>query len=62
VAKKEKEFEEGDEHEVEEVTPEHVEEALQRYAEDYRGKSGVDPSDHPHFIKAKALLQKMKCR
>lgn len=46
----------------EEVTAEHVEQALARYAEDYRGKSGVDPNDHPKFAKAKELLGKMKCR
>jgi len=46
---------------AEEVTVEHVEEALQKYAEEYRGQSGVDPNDHPHFAKAKALLEKMKC-
>jgi hypothetical protein len=54
------EDEEG-EGETEEVTAEHVEEALNRYAEDYRGKSGVDPNYHPKFIKAKELLGKMKC-
>jgi hypothetical protein len=51
------------EHEKKEkvTTPEEVEAALDRYAEDYRGKSGVDPHDHPHFAKAKALIGKMKC-
>jgi hypothetical protein len=58
----EKVEEEEGEAETEEVTAEHVEEALARYAEDYRGKSGVDPNDHPKFAKAKELLGKMTCR
>lgn len=61
----EENFEEEDEEteaEEEETTAEHVEAALDRYAEDYRGKSGVDPNDHPKFAKAKELLGKMKCR
>jgi hypothetical protein len=67
--KPEKEFDESlekeihaKEHKKEEVSPEHVKEALDRYAEEYRGKSGVDPNDHPHFAKAKQLLGKMTCR
>jgi len=55
-----------DEDEIEEgekaVTPEEIDEALTKYAEEYRAKSGVDPHDHPHFAKAKALIGKMKCR
>jgi hypothetical protein len=59
--KEEDELEKEGVHE-DEVTPTHVSEALDRYAEDYRGKSGVDPNDHPKFAKAKELLGKMTCR
>jgi hypothetical protein len=58
--KDETELETEEKHE--EVTAEHVEQALQRYAEEYRGASGVDPNDHPKFAKVKELLGKMKCR
>jgi hypothetical protein len=56
------EDEELEETEEEEATPDQVDHALKSYAEEHRGKSGVDPNDHPLFAKARTLLGKMKCR